>query len=272
MVHGGLGHCSTRDHTMDDFPTQEDVKISLMRGPVKTSAVCSFSLGVLTLMSGAVSIGIMGDFAVPLVVGSIQVVVGVLIIIGGVIAFRKYSNFRKRQEVEMLLKMEKIAMGEGAIEAMLVDGAEATPVLVPNDGSVLPEAVANRASAYGSPLPAIQMRPGLIAFFGVPGRGGTEVTVCMRDLFFSRFRFYPGMTPFHGLTVSFFLIGTVFINSLILVLTLAYPPDSSVYQICAGLGTVAAVFICMSAIFGFRCYRAYVRGRSQQAHADRGGF
>ncbi|XP_047495632.1 uncharacterized protein LOC125043528 [Penaeus chinensis] len=274
MVHGGFGHCSRMDQTVDDFPTQEEVKISLMRGPVKTSAICSFSLGVLTLMSGAIVIGTVGNFTVPLVVGSIQVVLGVFIIIGGVFAFRKYSNFRKRQERDMVAKVQQLAMGEGTIEAMLVEGGGSIPVLVPNDGSVLPKSIAIRLGKgdEDSPLPVIDMRPGLIVFFGVQGRDGHEVSVCMRDLFFGRFRFYPGMVPFHGLTVSFFLIGTVFINSLILVLTLSYPPDSSVYQVCSGLGTVAAVFICLSAGFGYRCYRAYVRGRSQQNRAEREGF
>ncbi|XP_063584846.1 uncharacterized protein LOC134762391 [Penaeus indicus] len=274
MVHGGFGHCSRMDQTEDDFPTQEEVKISLMRGPFKTSAICSFSLGIQTLTSGAVVIGIVGNFTVPLVVGCILVVLGVLIIMGGIIALRKYSNFRKRQEKEMVAKVEQLAMGDGTIEAMLVDGGESRRVLVPNDGSVLPKSIAIHLGKgdEDSPLPVIDMRPGLIVFFGVQGRDGREVSVCMRDLFFSQFRFYPGMMPFHGLTVSFFLIGMVFLNSLILVLTISYPPDSSTYQICSGLGTVAAVFICLSVGFGYRCYRAYVRGRSQQNRGERGGF
>lgn len=275
MVHGGFGHCSRMDQTENDFPTQEEVKISLMRGPFKTSAICSFSLGILTLTSGAVAIGVVGNFTVPLVVGSILVVLGVLIIIAGGFAFRKYSNFRKRQKRDMVAQVEQLAMGERTIKAMLVDGGESSPVLVPNDGSVLPKSIAIRLGEGddGSPLPVIDMRPGLIVFFGVRGRDGREVSVCMRDLFFGQFRLYPGMVPFHGLTVSFFLIGAVFLNSIILVLTLSYPPDSSAYQIISGLGTVGAVFICLSAGCGYRCYRAYVRGRSsQQNRAERGGF
>lgn len=141
----------------------------------------------------------------------------------------------------MVAQVEQLAMGERTIKAMLVDGGESSPVLVPNDGSVLPKSIAIRLGEGddGSPLPVIDMRPGLIVFFGVRGRDGREVSVCMRDLFFGQFRLYPGMVPFHGLTVSFFLIGAVFLNSIILVLTLSYPPDSSAYQIISGLGTVA---------------------------------
>ncbi|XP_042880912.1 uncharacterized protein LOC122258766 [Penaeus japonicus] len=250
--------------TNDDFPTEEEIKVSLMRGPFKTSAICSFSLGIMALVSGATVIGVAGDMTVPAVIGSVQTVIGVLILMAGGFAYKRYTNFRRRQEKAVVAQMEEVAMGTRSVEAMLVEGSVSHLVLVPNDGSVLKETDRYVTSSDRSQLPTIEMKPGMIVFFGVKGRNGEEVSVCLKSLCFGEFRFYPGMTPYYGLTIGFLLIGIVFVNTVILVLALAYPPDGTMYAICGAFGGVAGAFLLLSAYCGYRCHSAYVRGRSQQ--------
>lgn len=157
----------------------------------------------------------------------------------GGFAYKRYTNFRRRQERAVVAQMEEVAMGTRSVEAMLVEGSVSHLVLVPNDGSVLKETDRYVTSSDRSQLPTIEMKPGMIVFFGVKGRNGEEVSVCLKSLCFGEFRFYPGMTPYYGLTIGFLLIGIVFVNTVILVLALAYPPDGTMYAICGAFGGVA---------------------------------
>ncbi|XP_063584848.1 uncharacterized protein LOC134762393 [Penaeus indicus] len=178
----------------------------------------------------------------------------------------------------MATKAQELALGYGSETAIIDMLGFVAPVLalIPTDGSVV-EAAAGSTSKNvegtvgntpedeeGMKTPVIKLRPGLVLIEGLRGRDGRPVAVCMENLYDGPVRLYPGMSPYHLLTVLLVVLGLTFGSSAVLALAVSFPVDASVAKNCLALGAVGGALVLLAACTGYRVHSAYAKGRSQQ--------
>lgn len=162
-----------------------------------------------------------------------------LIVIAGGIGHSKHKTLRRKQWEAMATRAQELALGKAAQRVIIDMLGFSAPVLamVPTDGTVLEATVGSSPKdARESTIPSIKLRPGLVLIEGLKDADGRAVPVCMRNLHDGPVRFYPGMSPYHFLTLLLLTLGMTFVNSAILAIAVSFPLDASVVTNCEALG------------------------------------
>lgn len=258
-------------------PSEEEVKSALL-GLLKIASVSSISVGVVIVLCGVLAVSVVGGLTTPIIIGSVQTAVGVLFVAAGGFGYNRYKNLRRAQKVAIATRAQELALGYGSATAIIDMLGFVAPVLalVPTDGSVV-EAAAGSTSKNadgtigntpedeeGLKTPVIKLRPGLVLIEGLKGKDGRPVAVCMENLYDGPVRFYPGMSPYHLLSVLLVTLGMTFVSSAVLALAVSFPFDASVATNCGALAGVGGALLLLAACAGYRVHSAYAKGRSQQ--------
>lgn len=175
-----------------------------------------------------------GFMAFPLRYHSLSTV---LLFLASGFGFRKFQTFRKEQWDAIKEEAQRLVLGEGVVRVLVLENEKSDPLpaLVPNDGSVAEVPAGHPCHGETAEPLTVKMREGLMLVKELRGKEGSEVVLCMKDVYDCKVRLYPGMSSNLKRALFFFQLGCCFMIASAIGLGITYPPGEFAKSFYSGL-------------------------------------
>lgn len=202
----------------------------------------------------------------PLLIGLGLVVFGLLLFLASGFGFRKFQTFRKEQWDAIKEEALRLVLGEGVVLVLVLENEKSDPLpaLVPNDGNVAEVPAGHPCHGETAEPLTVKMREGLMLVKELRGMEGSEVVLCMKDVYDCKVRLYPVMSSNLKRALFFFQLGCCFMIASAIGLGITYPPGEFAKSFYSELAITGAVVFIPGVLFVLWFYAAYTKGRRQR--------